>query len=151
EGVAAEDLARLQASVEPALALVGAPMGEGVGNDVALGLPERVVTCRRRGAQRTLHVSRLDERRLALTAQILVLVVGPEASEAICLQLDLHLDVVRRRPAAGGALHLLRLGQNAEQILHVMPDLVRDHVGLRKLARLTAGAAAVETRRDLIE
>src|SRR5260370_2449196 len=69
--------------------------------------------------------------------------------EAIGLQLDVHLDVVRRRPAAGGALRLLRLGQNAEQILHVMSDLVRDDVGLRKLARLAADVAAVETRRDL--
>src|SRR5262245_59276117 len=32
-----------------------------------------------------------------------------------------------------------------------MPDLVRDHVGLRKLARPAADVAAAEARRDLIE
>src|SRR5260370_4197826 len=71
--------------------------------------------------------------------------------EAIGLQLDWHLYLVRRRPAAGGALRLLRLGQNAEQILHVMSGLVRDNVGRRKLARLAADVAVVETRRDLVE
>src|SRR5262249_52162333 len=54
-------------------------------------------------------------------------------------------------PAAGGGLRLPRLGQNTEQVLHVMSDLVRDHVGLRKLACLAADVATVETRRDLIE
>ena len=46
---------------------------------------------------------------------------------------------------------LLRLGQDAEQVLHVMADLVRDHVGLRELARLAADVAAAESGRDLIE
>ena len=40
-------------------------------------------------------------------------------------------------------LALLHLGEDAEQILHVMPDLVGDHVGLRELASL-AGIAAAE-------
>jgi hypothetical protein len=51
EGVAAADLARLQAGVEPALALLGTPVREGVGNDVALRLTlERLVADRSRGA-----------------------------------------------------------------------------------------------------
>src|SRR4029453_12838509 len=107
KGVAAPDLARLQAGIEPALALLGAPVREGVGNDVALRLAlERIVTDRGRGAQGNLHVAGFDEQRLALAAQILVLVVRPDAGEAISLQLDLHLDVVGIGRAAGRALRL---------------------------------------------
>src|SRR5262249_33249053 len=80
-----------------------------------------------------------------------VLAVRPHAGEAIGLQLHLHLDVVRRRLAVGRTLRLLCLRQNAQQILHVMADLVRDHVGLRKLARPAADVAAANTRRDLIK
>src|SRR5262249_7775142 len=46
---------------------------------------------------------------------------------------------------------LLRLGQDAEQVLHVVTDLVRDHVGLRELTGLAADVAAAKARRDLIE
>ena len=48
-------------------------------------------------------------------------------------------------------LRLLRLGKNAKKILHVMADLMRDHVGLGELARFAADRTAVKTRRDLIE
>src|SRR5262245_41326747 len=79
KGVAAPDLARLQAGIEPALALLGAPVREGIGNDVALRPAlERVVADCCRGAQCRLHVARFDERRLALAAEILVLVVRPD-------------------------------------------------------------------------
>jgi hypothetical protein len=39
------------------------------------------------------------------------------------------------------ALQLHGLGQDAEQVLHVMPHLMRDDIGLRKFARLFAAAA----------
>ena len=71
---------------------------------------------------------------------LLVGVVGPDAGETIGLQLDAHLDAVGRRLAAGRLLRALRLGQNAEQILHVMADFVRDHVGFGELAGLAAAA-----------
>ena len=41
--------------------------------------------------------------------------------------------------------------QNAEKILHVMTDLVRDHVGLREFAGAAADGAAAELRFDLPE
>src|SRR5262245_40475153 len=153
ESIAAPHLARLEAGHEPTLALLGAAVREGIRNDIALCLAlQGIVADRCRGAQRRLNVSRLDERRLALTAQILILVARPDAGEAIGLQLDLHLDAVRlRAAAAGGALRLLRLGQDAEQVLHVVADLVCDHVGLRELAGFAADVAAAEARRDLIE
>src|SRR5262249_25443728 len=89
--------------------------------------------------------------RFAFVLEHFVLAVRPYAGEAVGLQLDLALDVVRRRLAVGRALRLLRLRQNAQQILHVVPDLVRDHIGLRKLARSAADIAAAKARRDLIE
>ena len=79
--------------------------------------------------------SPFDERRLALASRDRSRLC-PDAGEAVGLQLDPHLDAVRLRLAAGRALRLLRLRQDAEQVLHVMADLVRDHIGLRELAGL---------------
>src|SRR5262249_2492617 len=51
EGVAACDRARAEAGIEPALALLGAPMGKGIGTHVAPRPPrQRIVTDRGRGA-----------------------------------------------------------------------------------------------------
>src|SRR5262249_4596102 len=44
-----------------------------------------------------------------------------------------------------------RLRQDAEQVLHVVADLVRDHVGLREPAGLAADVATAKARRNLIE
>src|SRR5688572_2969052 len=68
-------------------------------------------------------------------------VVSPHAREAVGLQLDSHLELVRFRPRARALLGLLHPRQNPEQVLHVMADLVRDHIGLRELAGLAAAAA----------
>src|SRR6476469_10752772 len=65
----------------------------------------------------------------------------PHAGEAIGLQLNLHLDAVGCRLAAGRALCIFRTRQHAEQILHVVADLVRDHVSLRELTGFAAAAA----------
>ncbi len=152
EGVAARYLARLQASVEPALALRGGAVGERVRYHVALRPAlQRVVADRRGGAQRSLDVARVNERRLALRAQGRVLAVSPDAGEAVGLQLDLDLDLVGVGTAAGALLRLLRLRQDAEQVLHVVADLVRDHIGLREQARLAAGITAAEAGGDLVE
>ena len=67
-------------------------------------------------------------------------VVGPDAGEAVGLQLELH-----RKSAAARSVPLLRflhLRQDAEQVLHVMADLVRDHVGPGEIPALPAAAAA---------
>ena len=143
KGVAAPHLARMEAGIEPALAVLGAAVRKGIGNDIAVALRlalERIVANRGGGAQRRLDVARLDKRWLALAEPILVLLRRPEAGEAIGLQLHLHLDVVGGGPA-GGALRLLRLGQDAQQVLHLVSDLVRDHIGLRELAGLAAEVA----------
>jgi hypothetical protein len=45
------------------------------------------------------------------------------------------------RFAAGGPLRGLRFRQSAEQVLHVVADLVRDHIGLREFARVALATA----------
>src|SRR5258705_7290443 len=151
ERVAAPDRAGLEPGHEPALALLGAAVGEAVGDAVALRpFLERIVADRGRGAHSGFDVAGLEEGRLALAPQVLILVARPDAGEAIRLQLDPHLDLVPLG-LADGALRLLRLRQDAEQVLHVMADLVRDHIGLRELAGLAADVAAAEAGGDLVE
>src|SRR3954447_2972052 len=74
---------------------------------------------------------------------------SPHAGEAVGLQLDLHLDVVGCRLTAGRALGIFRSRQDAEQILHVMANFVRDYVSLRELTGFAAAAA--KPRLDLVE
>ena len=142
ECVAGLDGAFLEAGREPALALLGAAVGEAVRHHGALRFPlQRVVADRGRRLQRRVDVARIEELVLRLG------VVRPDAGEAVGLQLDLHLHAIGLRAVAGGALRLLHLGQDAEQVLHVVADLVRDHIGLGELAGL-AGAAAEAPSRD---
>src|SRR6266849_6558795 len=62
EGVAARHRTALEPGVEPAHALLGGAVGEGVGHDVALRLPlQAIVADGGRGLERGLDVARLDE------------------------------------------------------------------------------------------
>src|SRR5690242_16861276 len=65
----------------------------------------------------------------------------PDAGEAVSLQLDPHLDAIRFGAVADPALRFLCLRQDTKQVLHVMADLVRNHIGFRKFARLAAASA----------
>ena len=142
----------LEAGHEPALALLRGAVGEAVGHHVALRLPlQRVVADRGGGAQRGFDVAGLDERRLSLASQRSFSWLAQTPARQSACSSTLHLDLVGLGLAAGGALQLLRLRQDAEQVLHVMADLVRDHIGLRELAGLAADVAAAEAGRDLIE
>ncbi len=70
--------------------------------------------------------------------------VRPHAGQAIGLQLEPHRQQIGLTLgyALAGLLHLVR---DAEQVLHVMADLVRDHVGLGEIAlRPVALAELVE-------
>src|SRR5947199_1553696 len=136
EGVAARHGTALESGVEPAHALLGRAVGECVGDDVALPLPlQAIVADRGRGLERSFDVALLDE------FPALLRTIGPEPGETIGLQLDLNLQVIRL-DLADGVLALLHLRQNAEQILHVVTDLVGDHVSLGELASLAVVAAA---------
>src|SRR5437867_4780715 len=135
----------LHAGVEPALALLGRAMCEAVRHHPALRAPlQRVVPDRGGGAQRGLDVARLQQ------MPALIGLVRPHAGETIGLQLDPDLDpVCLRGTSAGGLLSVVRARQNALEIVHVMADLVRDHIGLRESAR--SAIAATEARLDIPE
>src|SRR5262245_26319156 len=142
EGVAGVELSRSQPGHEPAGALRRGAMGEGVGYDIALALPlQPVITDGRGGLQSGLDVAGLDE------VPSLLRVMRPYAGEAIGLQLDADLDAVGVGPVHA-LLHPLDLWKNPEQVLHMMPHLVGDHVGLRELAgfaaRITGAKASLE-------
>src|ERR1700730_15137382 len=147
ERIARRDGALAQAGREPALALLGAAVGERVRDHVAARLAlQRVVADRRRGAHRRLDVALLDEGRPAAILLALVLVERPDAGKAVGLQLDPHLQLICLRTVeAALLLLLLHLRQYAEQVLHVMAYLVGNHIGLAELAGLAAGVAAAET------
>src|SRR5580692_8385881 len=135
--VAAIDLAAIEAGLEPALALLGGAVGEGVGHDIALHLLlQPVVADRGRGLQGLIDVAGVEEMVLLLGT------VRPYAGETIGLQLDAHLELVRLDLAGGGLLRLPDLRQDAELVLHVMADLVGDHIGFGELAGVAVRAGA---------
>src|ERR1700730_1525008 len=134
--VAARHGTALEPGVEPAHALLGGTVGECVGNDVALRLPlQAVVADRCGGFQRGFDVALLDQ------LPALLGTVGPDPGEAVGLQLDLHLQMIRS-DLVQCVLALLHLRQNADEVLHVMTDFVGDHVSLGELAGLAVVAAA---------
>src|SRR5580700_4417355 len=88
--IAARNLAAVEAGLEPALALFRGAVGEGVGHDVALHLLlQPVVADRGCGLQRLIDIARIEEVAFLLGA------IGPNAGEAVGLQLDAHLELVR--------------------------------------------------------
>src|SRR5262245_45714111 len=145
ECVAARHLARLQAGHERLRALCRRAVRERVRNDVALTAPlQAIVSDGGRRLHGRLDVAGLDHPPLFLR------VVRPDPGGAIGLQLDPYLQLV----GVGlihGALHRLHPRQNAEQVLHVMADLVRNHVGLRELTALAADLAAAETPLEVLK
>jgi len=118
------------------LALFGRSVGEAFGHDEALARPlQRVVADRRRGGHAFLEVARLHGASLAR---------GPDAGIAICL--ELHPDL--QRIAGAFARARLRLADRvggAGDGLDVVADLVRDDIGLGKIAgRAVATGKLVE-------
>ena len=129
KGIARLHPTGLKALAEPADALGGRAMRKGVGHDVPLRLTLDHIVADGAGCVEPL----LD---VALLEPVVDLVVeiGPHAREAIGLQF--HADLQRIAIAFGHArLETLHLVGNAEQLLHVVSDLVRDYVCLGKVAR----------------
>src|SRR5450756_335919 len=142
ERIAGRQLALRETGGEPALALLRRAVGKRVRHDAALSaLLQRIVADRTGGLQRRIDVAGIEE----LFA--LLGMVCPYAGVAIRLQFDSHLNAVRGGLVAGGPLRGLRLGQSAEQVLHVVTDLMRDHIGLREFAGVAL--ATVKARLDL--
>src|SRR5262249_49135846 len=74
----------------------------------------------------------------------------PHAGEAVGLQLDPNLELISLT-LVEAALRLLNLRQNTKQILYVVADLVRNHVGLGELAALAPDVAAAETPLEILK
>src|SRR5438270_10074188 len=116
-------------------------MGEGVGNDDASRLLLQTVI-----ADRACRVHcGLD---IALFNDVLgaIGVMGPDPGQAVGLQFDLDRNCVGAAPVAS---RLLTVGglQNAERILHVVADFMRDDISLGELARrMEAGLHLLEKR-----
>ena len=70
---------------------------------------------------------------LETPALLLLRARRPDAREAIGLQFGPDAERVRSRIAAALALRI-HFRENAQQILHVVADFVRDHIGVRELA-----------------
>src|SRR5436309_9578971 len=137
--------ALLVAGHEPLLALRRGAVGETVGHHPARRLPlQRIVADRRCRLQRRVDVAGFEE---AWT--FLFLTVDPDAGQTIRLQLDLDLQRIGFRLAAGLLLQPIHARQDAKQVLDVMARLMRDDVGRREFAG--AARAAAKARLDLAE
>ena len=120
-------IARFEAAAEPADALGAGAMGERVGDDVAWDR-----ACRRSSPMAVAAARRLD---IACFQNVLMWVgmIGPDAGQIIGLQFQ-STDA-GSLPACPLAARSLNLVAPAEQVLHVMADLMGNHIRLRKIAR----------------
>jgi hypothetical protein len=103
-------------------------MGEGIRHHFAAGLPlQGVVADGGGGVQGRFHVAVFNDVARAVG------VVGPDAGEAVGLQLQPHRQGVAL--AFGSvALGVVHLVADAHQVLHVVADFVRHHIGLGEFA-----------------
>src|SRR5215471_4284003 len=88
--------------------------------------------------------------RRANETPLLLSMVSPYPGKAVGLQLDPNLELIAF-DRVHAALRFLHLGQDSEQILHVMTDLVRDHVGLGELAAFASNIAAAEASLEILK
>ena len=109
---------------------------------------QRVVADRGCRLERRLDVAGFDQWRTALFHQPCILMVRPDAGEAIGLQFNLDLQAIGP-DLVHALLLLLDFRHHAEQVLDVMADFMGDHIGLRELAG--APLAAMKPRLDFIE
>src|SRR3954467_12079204 len=143
--VASLHCALLVAGHEPLLALRRRAVGETVGHHPARRLPlQRIVADRSGRPQRRVDIAGFDE---AWT--FLLLAVDPDPRKTIRLQLDLDLQRVGFRLAAGLLLQPLHPRQDAEQVLDVMARFMRDDIGRCEFAGIAR--ATLEPCLDLAE
>jgi hypothetical protein len=132
--------AGLQALTKPARALLRRAVREAVGRHASLR--QAIVADRRRGADALVDVAGVEQ----------ILLVGsdvPHAGEAIRRELELHRERIRAGSAPAALLRLLHLPIDAEQILDVMTDFVRDDVSLREITgRAESPIELTERTRD---
>lgn len=102
-------------------------MGEGLRSDLAGRLPLRAIVADRRGGlEPRLKIARLEQTALARGE-------APDPGEAVGLQFLPDRQCVPRGLTHAGALLLDPLG-DTQHVLHVVSDLMGDHVGPREVA-----------------
>src|SRR6266545_1226700 len=132
ERVALARVAGLHADPEPLDALVGGAVGPGLGIDRAAGLLlDAVVADRRGGGERLFDIPRIEDDALARIPP-LGRFVAPASGEAVRLQLHPYGESIRFPRVL--LLELAHLLVDPGQVLDVVPELVREHVGLREVA-----------------
>src|SRR3990170_5637685 len=128
EGVASLKLAALIAALEPTHALGRRAMGESVRHDIALRLfLDAIVADGARRVESLFDVAGLDD------VLGLLGVIGPDAGKTVGLKLHAHLERIGLRLPHALAQSLDLIG-DAQELLHVMADLVREDVGLGEVA-----------------
>src|SRR5215471_8225122 len=143
ESIARLRIARLQTDAEPVRALRRRAVRERVRRHTSARVAlQAVVADRLRGRETLFDVAGLED----LLAHVRVM--GPDPREAIGLQLERDLEAVR---SLATRLRLAYGIRRAEQVLHVVPDFVPDHVGLRELARPAELREVREERRVEID
>lgn len=127
ECIAGFQLAAIEAALEPLGALGGCAMIEAFRNNITLTTAlQRVITdlvCR---IQSFFKVACFQN-------TLLLRVVTPYTGEAIGLKLNTNRHLVGLR-FAHLLTHLVELGQNAKQVLDMVPDLMRKDIGLCEIA-----------------
>jgi hypothetical protein len=123
------DVAGFETFLEPAHALLGGAVSEGVGHDVSLRLfLKPVVSDGVGGSHRLLNIALFEKVFHALG------MMGPDAGEVVGLEFEADGEFVVFG-FAYAALYLVHLVGDAEEVLHVMTDFVGDDVGLGKVTR----------------
>ena len=85
---------------------------------------------------------KLDRYRRIKEVKLLLSPSCPHASQTIGLQFHAHLQAVLLGLARRCLLRLRGLGKNSKLALHMMADLVRNHIGFGKIQGLAVSATA---------
>jgi hypothetical protein len=118
---------RLKPALNQRMRCSGTSVREGIRHHgPALTALERVVADRGRGVDGFLGVARLEH------VAVLADAIGIDAREAVRLQLEAHRELIRGIGIA--LLQPAHLVGDAEQVLDVVPDLVRHDVSAREVA-----------------
>src|SRR5262245_42856977 len=130
ERVARARVTRFHSALEPLDTLGGRAVREPIRHHAAgRHALQPIVANRRRRAQRLLGIARLELDAAGLEASLLRGRMAPDTGEAIGLEFQRHRGAVRAAARSADPFGV------AEEVLHVMPDLVGDHVRLREVAR----------------
>jgi len=120
-------------------------MGERIRHHVFLRSSlQSVISNGRCRPQCGLHIPAFNKLPLLLGA------IGPDAGKAVRLQLNSDLQAISF-DLIHSALRLLQLGQQPQLILHVVSDLMGNHIGFGELTRLAADIASLETPLEVLK